>query len=198
MTRAALTTRLPWMDRWCKPNAEQLMEPLRFHQKRAFTMLLERLRTLGELDQSIVWYGPSWRWTIHYAMREPLGPRPVNPRNGNGNGNGNGHGNGKTHAARTLRPAKLTGPCPADEPRTLCYVVPNLDRPLVCVPLTAAVIQQLPKRRLARFISEGITSAKCAVSIRWAMWSPSTENEVTLLIDLLRRVHQAGTQQVAA
>ena len=69
----------------------------------------------------------------------------------------------------------------------LCYVVPNDTNPLVCITLERSVIEALPTKRLGRFLNDGIRSAKCAITIHWAKWTPNTMTEVDLLLDLLKR-----------
>ncbi len=72
-------------------------------------------------------------------------------------------------------------------PRTVCYLVPKHEQSLVCVPMTQAMIDDLPMRRLTKFIKEGVRSAKCAIEIHWAHWNPSNNSEFNTLVDLLRR-----------
>ena len=74
--------------------------------------------------------------------------------------------------------------------QVLAYLVPSNSGPLVCVPLTGKVIEQLPMRRLNKFIRNGIRSAKCAVKIHWAVWNLSASTEVTHLMDLMKRKHK--------
>ena len=79
----------------------------------------------------------------------------------------------------------------------LCYIVPNIEQPLACVPLSDAVIETLPMRRLSKYIREGIRSAKHAVEISWASWSFETDSEANLISDLIRRKHRALTKESA-
>jgi hypothetical protein len=67
------------------------------------------------------------------------------------------------------------------------YLVPNVESPLICVPMTTAFVDQLPLRKLARTVRDGVKSAKCAVAIHWGVWSPNTVSEVNDLADLVRR-----------
>ncbi len=67
------------------------------------------------------------------------------------------------------------------------YLVPNVVQPLVCLPMTAAFIETVPLRRLSKFVREGIRSAKCAVDLHWATWTPGPESEANQLVDLLKR-----------
>ena len=75
----------------------------------------------------------------------------------------------------------------------LCYLVPNHQNPLICVPLSDAVLEKLPLKKLNRFIRDGIASAKCAVSIHWAIFAPSTLAETAFLYDLIQRKHHLLT-----
>lgn len=67
------------------------------------------------------------------------------------------------------------------------FVVPNPEQPLFCIPLTSAMVEVIPLRRLSKFIRDGIRSAKCAVDLHWAMWTPGPESEANQLLDLLKR-----------
>ena len=58
---------LPWADRWTEPTVEQLYEALKPHHRKVFDAVLEHLDGLDEAQQSLVWYGPSWKWTIQYS-----------------------------------------------------------------------------------------------------------------------------------
>ena len=75
----------------------------------------------------------------------------------------------------------------AEEPEAVCYLVPNAERPIVCVPLTNAVVEKLPMRRLNKLVRNGIRSAKCAVSVHWATWNLTASAEVPHLFDLIKR-----------
>jgi hypothetical protein len=73
---------------------------------------------------------------------------------------------------------------------TLCYLVPKVEAPLICVPLSEAVLEQLPMRRLSKFVRDGIKIAKCAVAIHWATWTPNNQSESDQLFDLIKRKHK--------
>ncbi len=72
----------------------------------------------------------------------------------------------------------------------LAYIVPNPETPLVSVPLRDETYEELPMRRLNKYIREGIRSAKCAVELYWAGWTPSNKSEAEHLFDLLKRKHR--------
>ena len=73
---------------------------------------------------------------------------------------------------------------------TLAYIVPSPERPLVCVSLDADTYDQLPMRRLNKYIREGLRSAKRAVTLYWASWTPTSASDAEHLFDLLKRKHR--------
>ena len=70
----------------------------------------------------------------------------------------------------------------------LAFLVPNPEQPVLWVPLTQEIIDQLPIRRLNRYIREGIREAQCAVETHWCKWVPSALTEADYLTDLSRRL----------
>ncbi|MEM8737075.1 MAG: hypothetical protein AAGG38_01165 [Planctomycetota bacterium] len=88
----------------------------------------------------------------------------------------------------TLEYSLQTPGGPARDP--MAYFVPDPESPVFCLPLREEFILQLPMKRLNRYIREGINSAKCAVEIHWARWSPSAMTEVEHLTDLIKRKHK--------
>jgi len=73
------------------------------------------------------------------------------------------------------------------EPGVFCYLVPRPEGILIAIPLAEDVVNRLPIRRLNRVIRDGIRSAKRAVDITWAMWTPTAQTEVEHLMDLVKR-----------
>ncbi|MEX0775380.1 MAG: hypothetical protein WD042_06650 [Phycisphaeraceae bacterium] len=209
MTSSISISRTPWFDRWSKPSLEQLLDPLKPHHRRQFDRILAALAELEVPQSTIVWYGASWKWTLQYTYTPlppvaapPTGkaakdtkPAKSNGHNGHGKTNGNGHAKANGHNIVT-RPAPTAalkaGPSTAlkpgkIEPGTLCYLVPKLETPLICVPLSDNLVEVLSHKRLSAFIRDGIRVAKCAVQIHWATWMPNSEAECEFLMDLLKR-----------
>jgi hypothetical protein len=162
MASQAFTHRAPWADRWSQPRLEQLLSPLKSHHRRVFDHLMEYVDGLEGAQQSLLWYGPAWKWTIHYTL-------PVPPTNGH-------------------KPTERT---------TFLYLVPRVESPTVCVPLSESMIAELPLPRLSKFVRDGIKMAKCAVTIHWATWTPSQLAEATQIIDLLKRRHKLSLPAAA-
>jgi hypothetical protein len=73
---------------------------------------------------------------------------------------------------------------------TLCYLVPNINGPVVCVTLDDNQMEAMPMRRLNRMIREALKSAKSAVQLHWCTWTPTTNAEVGHLSDLIKRKHK--------
>ena len=84
-------------------------------------------------------------------------------------------------------------PLGGQDSTNLLYLVPNPETPVVSVPLPDSVVQQLPVKRLNKYVRDGIRSAKCAVELHWAVWSPNARTEVEHLGDLIRRKHKLIT-----
>lgn len=72
----------------------------------------------------------------------------------------------------------------------LLYIVPNPDAPTVSIPLQGETYDQLPLRRLNKYIREGLRSAKCAVELYWAGWTPTSQSDADHLFDLIKRKHR--------
>lgn len=77
-----------------------------------------------------------------------------------------------------------------EQTRPFVYIVPRPETPQVCIPMSQAVTDRLPFKRLNRFIRDGIRSAKCAVNTQWAKWTPSAGTEIEHLMDLVKRLHK--------
>ncbi|MGB0768651.1 MAG: hypothetical protein ACPGYV_13200 [Phycisphaeraceae bacterium] len=75
----------------------------------------------------------------------------------------------------------------AQNPDAMAYVIPDPEQPILCIPLHDSQIEQIPLRRVNRFIRDQIRSAKCSVEIHWCKWSPSAQTEVEHLQDLVKR-----------
>lgn len=81
---------------------------------------------------------------------------------------------------------------------TICYVVPDLQVPTVCLPLTVPVLERIPLRRVHKFIRTGIRAAKRAVDVHWATWQLASNTEVEQLMDLIRRRHRLADEMMGA
>ncbi|NJL31623.1 MAG: hypothetical protein HC898_08320 [Phycisphaerales bacterium] len=187
--------------------ARSLVESLKAHHRRQFVHLMEKLDAMPGMDRTILWYGPSWKWTIVYNLNQANGHEAAQTNGhartngksnghslGKGNGNGNGNGNGKSNGNRSksVTPAMLQ---PQD---VFCFLVPNIENPSVCIPLAETDAESIAGGTLSRYLREGINTAKCAVATRWATWTPATENESTQLADLLKKETAIGQLDMAA
>lgn len=85
---------------------------------------------------------------------------------------------------------QFASPIKGLESDILCYLVPNPEAPIVCVPLCDAEIEKLPLKRLNKLIRTGINLAKCAVAIHWTTFTPTNQTEVGHIVDLIKRKHK--------
>lgn len=177
MPSSALKSRIPWDDRWATPTLAQLLDPLKAQHRRTFDNLMEYIQSLPGVEREIIWYGPAWKWTIHYTLPATAAGLPGTTPNG---------------SPAPVADAKSKSKAKAEEGerQTLCYLVPRVESPMISIPLSDDTIGHLPLARLSKFIRDGIKLAKCAVAIHWATWSPSTLGETALIVDLIKRRHK--------
>lgn len=68
MSTQILTEETAWINRWSQPTVEALVNGLKPHQQRNFGRIIEFLDQLPDLQRELLWYGASWKWTIHYSF----------------------------------------------------------------------------------------------------------------------------------
>ena len=73
MTTTTVTPLLPWQDRWFRPNLDQLLTPIAEQQRKAFRSLVDRISDYDHVEQSLVWHGPGWNWTIQFEVKDDAG-----------------------------------------------------------------------------------------------------------------------------
>ena len=79
---------------------------------------------------------------------------------------------------------------PEDETTpTVCYLVPNPERPVYAIPLRDETIRTLPKKRLTKYVRDGIRSAKWSVEVFWAHYTPALDHEANMVFDLIKRTY---------
>ncbi len=179
---ATFSTPVPWLDRWTKPTLAQLLEPLKVHNRRQFDRIIAALATFQDVDQTIMWYGPSWKWSLQYTYTPATTSAEV-------------EGESRPRKSRSSRSRNGQSEPPQE---TLCYLVPRLEMPLVCVPLNAEMVEMLSHKRLSAFVRDGVRVAKCAVDTHWAAWTPNSEAECEHLMDLLKRKMKFLPQEAEA
>lgn len=176
-----LSSRSAWTDRWNRPTCQSLLEALKAQHRRQFAQVIQFLEAKGGLKPEIVWYGPSWKWTIVFRRVGPPTKAEASKGKARETGRGIRGGNGFAFSAQAL------------EAEAFCYLVPNVDSPQICVPLSANEVEQLLRNTLPRYIREAIVHAKCAVATRWATWTPTTESETRHILQLLERKYELLT-----
>ena len=201
MSTTTLPTRNSWANRWAQPTLQELLDALKAHHRRQFVHLIEKIATLPNMKQTILWYGPSWKWTI--AFHQIQTPQKTSSKSTKTTKNGKTAAAlaslasnqkpvtvnwGENHTAELLghkEPGQNNNTPNNQAP--FCYLVPNTESPLLCVPLLETDVEKLCTTPLSRYVKEGVINARCAVSVRWASWTPATESETQQLQELLKR-----------
>jgi hypothetical protein len=80
--------------------------------------------------------------------------------------------------------------CELDPTRALTYLVPDPAKPQVCVPLTTAMMQAIPLRRLKKNIREGIIYSKVVAGTFWPTWDLTSRTAGEDVLDLIQRKHK--------
>ncbi|MCC7147419.1 MAG: DUF2236 domain-containing protein [Phycisphaeraceae bacterium] len=57
-----------WQDRWSQPTVKDLIDGIGSLHRGGAKILVERIGKLEGVDASLVWYGPSWKWTVQYSL----------------------------------------------------------------------------------------------------------------------------------
>ncbi|MBI1189942.1 MAG: hypothetical protein GC200_04580 [Tepidisphaera sp.] len=65
------------------------------------------------------------------------------------------------------------------------FLVPDPERPRLCLPFPDALIADLPVRKLARGVRDVLAHAPVVDGLRWPMWDLSTKTETEDLLALL-------------
>jgi hypothetical protein len=81
-------------------------------------------------------------------------------------------------------------PSPLAGGQPLAYLVPDPQRPQIAVPLTVEMIDQLPVRRLKRFVREGIVHGRIVAQVYWPSWEFALRSQLDEIMDLVVRKHK--------
>ncbi|MEQ9460390.1 MAG: hypothetical protein RIG82_05515 [Phycisphaeraceae bacterium] len=68
MNRPAIQSPVPWLDRWNIPQADVLLKPYNELTLKLAEDMMQAILDLGQVEQSIVWHGDSWRWTFQFDL----------------------------------------------------------------------------------------------------------------------------------
>lgn len=80
--------------------------------------------------------------------------------------------------------------CDMDPTRALTYLVPDPAKPQICVPLTTAMMQAMPLRRLKKNVREGIIYSKVVAGTFWPTWDLTNRTTAEDVLDLVNRKHK--------
>jgi len=90
--------------------------------------------------------------------------------------------------------------CDFDTTRAWAYLVLDPAKVQLCLPITTAMVQTLPLRRLKKNIRDGIVYSKVVAGTYWPTWEVPSKTSLDDLIDLAARKHKyihLGSETVA-
>lgn len=76
-----------------------------------------------------------------------------------------------------------------DPTRAWAYLIPDPESPQVSMPLTEAMIEALPMRRLKKHVRDGINGARKVAETRWAWWMVANRPQLDDVLDIAKRKH---------
>lgn len=85
-----------------------------------------------------------------------------------------------------------------DPTRAMAYLTPEPGRPQLSVPLTVAMIESMPVKRLKKHVRDGLIGARKVSEIRWASWEFSSKTELEDVLDIVKRKNRFIESQLAA
>jgi hypothetical protein len=65
-----------WRDRFNEPTPQALRRELDGDEGRLFDLVRKHLRGLGDVEESVAWYGQSWCWCLEYRPTARSRRRP--------------------------------------------------------------------------------------------------------------------------
>ena len=74
---------------------------------------------------------------------------------------------------------------PGADAEAVCYIVPDPDGPRVHVPLPSNYVEKASKKKLNKYVREGLSVAKHAFENHWCCWTPNNPAEGTYIKELL-------------
>jgi hypothetical protein len=69
------TLNTAWQDRWTHPTVKQVLAALNAQHRRCAERFVDQVTQLPGVTQSMIWYGPSWRWTVQFMLASNKDPR---------------------------------------------------------------------------------------------------------------------------
>lgn len=63
-----VSTNTAWQDRWTNPTVKQVLAALPPVRRRSAERFVEQVSGLAGVTQAMIWYGPSWRWTLQFVL----------------------------------------------------------------------------------------------------------------------------------
>lgn len=73
----------------------------------------------------------------------------------------------------------------SDDGPAIAYIVPDPERPRLCVPCTDELIAELPLKRLSKPIRETLGTAPLVDAVRWPVWDIQSKAQVEEVLAIL-------------
>lgn len=80
--------------------------------------------------------------------------------------------------------------CQMDPTRAFSYIIPDPARVQVAVPLTAAMVQSLPLKRMKKAVRDGIMFSRFVAGVYWPAWALETVGQLDELYEIVQRKYR--------
>jgi hypothetical protein len=70
-----LSPNTAWQDRWTHPTVKQVLAALPALRRRSAERFVDQVSQLPGVTQNLIWYGPSWRWTLQFMLATEKDPQ---------------------------------------------------------------------------------------------------------------------------
>lgn len=84
---------------------------------------------------------------------------------------------------------------PTGGERPWAYLIPHPEGPTIAIPLAEDVVAAIPRRRLKKFVTDGIASARRVGDVYWATWQITNRSNLDDVLDLAKRAQKLDGAQ---
>lgn len=81
--------------------------------------------------------------------------------------------------------------CVMDPTRAFAYIIPEPAKPQLSIPLTAAMVQSLPLKRMKKAARDGILYSRFVAGVHWPAWPLETASQLDELFEILQRKYRS-------
>jgi hypothetical protein len=80
--------------------------------------------------------------------------------------------------------------CAMDPTRAFAYLVPDPAHPQVAIPLTVAMVQTIPLKRMKKAVRDGVMFSKFVAGVYWPCWQLEAFPQIDELSEILQRKYR--------